>query len=218
MANKKNTQGNERIYSFSCVTYCTPEDCMNVLRQHDIKAAWMMLHDKDVDDDGKPKGKHLHFVIRTLNAHTFDAVRKWFNGVKDAESGQQVNVRVEQTKGSSERGAVRYLAHLDNPEKAQYNPGEITCFNALSRRQLQDYQCDDGEEGRQHEVIMAYADYEISLKEAMKLCPELFIHKYASICALVRDLRAEAEWEMDKKMAEWERTHKQDKKEESCNG
>lgn len=218
MANKKNLNGNDRMYSFSCVTYVSADEVHRILRQHDIKTAWMMEHNDEVYDEGEKKGQpkepHTHFVFRTKNGHTFDAIRKWFDGVKDPTSGLQVNVRIEQTKGSTERGAVRYLAHLDNPEKKQYNPEDILCFNAESRRQLADFQADDGAEGRQYEVIMLYANYEINLREAMKLAPELFIHKYASVCALVRDLREEIHLEF-----EWnlnEREYLEKKKEEDA--
>lgn len=211
MANKKNLQGNERTYSFACVTYVPADEVHRILRQHDIKTAWIMEHNDEFDEDGKPKVAHTHFVFRTKNGHTYDAIRKWFDGVLDPESHEQVNVRVEATKGSSERGAVRYLAHLDNPEKKQYDPEAILCFNAESKRQLADFQTDDGAEGRQYEVIMQYANYEISLREAMKLAPELFIHKYASICALVRDLRQEIHEEFEAKMAEWDKSQKEAK-------
>lgn len=74
------------------------------------------LHDKDVNETtGEPKKPHRHFVLS-------------FEGKKSYEQVKAITDRLNATvpqKCYSVRGAVRYMAHLDNPEKAQYSTADI---------------------------------------------------------------------------------------------
>lgn len=89
--------------------------------------AWVSpLHCDDVnsiDPDGTKHYKKPHFhVVLAWNkgTTTFDNAKricKSFGGV------------IEPREVGSLRGALRYLCHLDNPEKAQYEPKDVKCFN-----------------------------------------------------------------------------------------
>lgn len=79
-----------------------------------------MLHDKDVDDDGNLKKAHWHFVLRFNQA-------RWSSGVAK-ELG--IEDHFESTK--SIPLACRYLCHLDDPDKYQYDPADASCSEDLS--------------------------------------------------------------------------------------
>ena len=73
-----------------------------------------ILHDRDVDENGELKKPHWHVVISFRYQKTATAVAKLFgiapNYVQPA---------------SSKVGALRYLLHLDDPDKFQYEHSEV---------------------------------------------------------------------------------------------
>lgn len=78
-----------------------------------------ILHDKDIDIDGKPKGLHIHCVIIFKNARTFKSMQNIFEGAHLEE--------VANTYAS-----FQYLLHLNDPSKFQYDLKEIICNNPTS--------------------------------------------------------------------------------------
>lgn len=73
------------------------------------------LHDRDVNPDGALKKPHYHIIIMFGSVKTFEQVKEIFDAF-NAPHPQYVN---------SLRGMARYLCHLDNPEKAQYDPSGV---------------------------------------------------------------------------------------------
>ena len=73
-----------------------------------------ILHDKDIDNDGTLKKAHYH-VYGKLDTPRIP------NSVANALGVGVASLRVV----SSWRGAVRYLVHLDNPDKFQYSVDDI---------------------------------------------------------------------------------------------
>lgn len=79
------------------------------------------LHDKDVYEDGEKKGElkkaHWHLLLCFQNARFYNSVAKEFAtyGVIEQNLNSVKNLN----------SAVRYLCHLDNPEKAQYSIKDI---------------------------------------------------------------------------------------------
>lgn len=77
------------------------------------------MHIGDVNPDGKPKKPHWHVLLM------YEGVKNYETQVKplfDSFGGvgrEQVN---------SARGYARYLCHLDNPEKCQYNPADVKTY------------------------------------------------------------------------------------------
>lgn len=85
------------------------------LQEMMIDVAVSPLHDKDVNPDGELKKPHYHIVLRYSSNKDYNQVCKdieVFNG--------SIPQRVKSTKGQ-----IRYLVHADNPEKAQYQQGDI---------------------------------------------------------------------------------------------
>lgn len=114
MSEQKSTT---RYRNFACVVYpdSAPVDWKEILSAHLIPTFISPLHDKDVNPNGEPKKPHYHVMLM-------------YDGVKSPEQVAEVfssfgGVGCEIVK--SIRGYARYLCHLDNPEKAQYDQGDV---------------------------------------------------------------------------------------------
>mgnify|MGYP000865806599 CR=1 FL=1 len=115
MSTQKSTTKDGRYRQWTIVVYpeSAPENWRNLLNGQ----TWIEspLHDKDVNPDGTEKKSHWHILIA-------------FDGKKSYE---QVKLIADSLNGASPQyvqnmvGMVRYLAHIDNPEKAQYDPKKI---------------------------------------------------------------------------------------------
>lgn len=106
-----------RTRNWTCVVY--PESAPNNWRDFidELHIEWVEspLHDRDFDADGEPKKPHWHVLL------LYDCV-KTFEQVKDLTD--KLNAPIPQKCGGV-KGLVRYMAHLDNPDKAQYSIGDI---------------------------------------------------------------------------------------------
>lgn len=77
----------------------------------------MILHNKDIDSEsGKPKKDHIHAVIRCPSRRRLSSVKNEF-----AEKGVAKNL----INTCNERAMIRYLTHIDDKEKYQYDRAEI---------------------------------------------------------------------------------------------
>ena len=111
---------NSRTRNYASVLYpeSAPDDWRDILQSKCIKAFVSPLHDKDINADGEPKKPHYH-------------VQLMFNGVKTQAQAQEVFDSfgaIHCTPINDSVAYARYLIHMDNPEKAQYNPDEVLCF------------------------------------------------------------------------------------------
>ena len=113
----KNTSGKGRTRNYATVVYpdSAPENWQEILTQHFVPAFISPLHDKDLNPTGETKKAHWHVVLM-------------FDGVKTMEQAQLIfdsihGVGCEVVQ--SIRGYARYLCHLDNPEKAQYDIADV---------------------------------------------------------------------------------------------
>lgn len=109
-----------RTRNFATVVYpeSAPEDWQDILARHCIPAFISPLHDKDVNPTGEPKKPHYHVVLMFEGKKSPSQVKEVFDTIN--------GVGCEVVK--SLRGYARYLCHLDNPEKAQYEPSEVRCI------------------------------------------------------------------------------------------
>lgn len=77
------------------------------------------LHDRDTDDDGVVKKPHYYVVIMVDGPITQKRANELIEPYCGTKSAEYVK---------SLRGYVRYLAHLDDPDKAQYDPADIVAL------------------------------------------------------------------------------------------
>lgn len=110
-----------RTRNYATVVY--PEsaaaDWRDVLSSFCVPAFVSPLHDSDVNPDGEVKKSHYHVLLCFEGPKT----RQQAADIFDKIGG--VGCEVVQ----SLRGYARYLCHLDNPEKHQYDPEEVTCLS-----------------------------------------------------------------------------------------
>lgn len=114
----------ERSYNWATILY--PESCVenldDALRELLVPCALSPLHDQDVQEDtGELKKPHYHLVLHYGSLKSQAQVRK--------DVLQLGAVGVERVRDL--RVYVRYLAHMDNPDKAQYDARDIKAFNSF---------------------------------------------------------------------------------------
>lgn len=119
MAEKKSRD--TRIRNFGTMVYpeSAPENWREILSESRIPAFISPLHDKDINPGGEPKKPHYHVMVMYEGKKSDEQVKELFDSIG--------GVGLERV--GSMRGYARYMCHLDNPEKAQYDQGEVKCLS-----------------------------------------------------------------------------------------
>ena len=162
---KKDTSGKGRTRNFVTVVYpeSAPEGWMELLADQCIPAFISPLHDSDENPTGEKKKEHHHVMIM-------------FEGVKTTEQAQEIfdmigGVGIERV--NSLRGYARYLCHLDNPEKAQYETDSVRCLAGA------DY----------YGVIGLAVDKYNAIGDMMDFCIREHVYSYSDLLVHARDYR-----------------------------
>lgn len=135
----------------------------DILRGWCCQAFVSPLHDKDVDPDGSAKKAHYHVLMM-------------WDGPKAAALMEE---RVKELGGvgcqpcNSARGYARYLCHLDNPDKAQYDLSAVEAFGGA------DYL----------EVIALESDRRATIAEMCDWCRAEGCISFAELCDYARTNR-----------------------------
>lgn len=195
---KKSTSSTSPRYrNFATVVYpeSAPEDWKTIIADSKNPVFISPLHDKDINPTGEPKKPHYHVV--------------WAN---DGKKSKEQAIDFFSTFGGvgcevvqSIRGYARYLCHLDNPEKAQYNTEDVICFGGL------DYNA----------TIGLPTDKYKAIKEMMSFCKENLIYSYAALLeyaaenqfdwfrvlcdsgsVVMKEYLKSKQWEVDKRIAD----------------
>lgn len=111
----------KRNWAFVLYPESAPADWREQLQKTGLPCAISPLHDKDVNATGEPKKPHYHVMVFYQGPTSYNVVKRLTDGLN-----QPIPQVVEQV-----RGYYRYLTHMDNPEKAQYSPSEITTLNGF---------------------------------------------------------------------------------------
>lgn len=123
-------------------------------------------HDKDTHEDGSPKKKHLHAVLKMPYKTTVNVVAKEL----------QVNpCYIDTCKNESK--ALLYLIHRGWSDKYQYEPEEVKGNGALYTRFIALTE-DDCEDDRVLRIlqILENEDKPLSMVEFIRLCCEAGIY------------------------------------------
>lgn len=118
MAGKKssgNTDSRTRNWTFVLYPESAPDNWRDVLDELHIEWVESPLHDKDLNADGQPKKPHHHIGLFFPGNKTYEQIK---------EITDSLNCPIPQ-RCHNGRALVRYMAHLDNPEKAQYDTSDI---------------------------------------------------------------------------------------------
>ena len=110
-----------RYRNFALIVYpdSAPVDWLDILSSFCVSAFVSPLHDSDVNPDGEPKKPHWHVMLMFEGKKSIDQVVGLISQLGGVGC-QHVN---------SVRGYARYLCHLDNPEKYQYNQADVQCLS-----------------------------------------------------------------------------------------
>lgn len=118
----------KRTRNYACVVYpeSAPSNWLEIISESKNSCFISPLHDKDINPTGEPKKPHYHILTM-------------FNGVKSIEQATEFfksfgGVGCEPVNNS--RGYARYLCHLDNPEKAQYDKKDVKAFGGLDYKHV----------------------------------------------------------------------------------
>lgn len=118
---KKEGTGRTRNYAFLVYPESAPPNWLEILNDSHCPAFVSPLHDRDINPDGTLKKPHHHVMLI-------------FDGVKTIQQAQDVRDSIGGVgweKIASQRGYIRYMCHLDNPEKAQYKKEDVKAFGGL---------------------------------------------------------------------------------------
>lgn len=141
-----------------------PDDYASVLSD-EMHLCWAEspVHDADLNGDGSEKKRHIHFIV------CFDG-NKSFEQIKDITD--RLNCPIPQLCRNV-CSMVRYMIHLDNPEKHQYKKEDIKCHGGF---EVEDYF------GR------SLAENRTILKEIVTFCRDNEIIEFSTLVDIVLDI------------------------------
>lgn len=185
---------------YACVIYTdsAPEDWKERLIETHIPALISPYHDKDVNADGSPKKPHYHVMIV-------------FDGPRTPEQAERILTQIGAANGevkalNSITGYARYLCHLDNPDKYQYNQDEVV---ALAGAEYDAY-INRSEDRQQtlreiQEFIDKYAIYSFAaLQRYARLNNKVWFRHINENCAYaVKEYLKTAYWEDQDELVRW---------------
>lgn len=141
----------QRTRSYATIVYpdSAPADWMEKLEELHVPCLISPLHDKDINPDGTPKKPHFHVLLLFESVKSLQQVKEMLKKVKS----------VGCEKVNSVRGYTRYLCHLDNPEKHQYNPTGVQSLSGADYQSIVELASDRRETSR--EIISFCREYGI---------------------------------------------------------
>lgn len=128
------------------------------------------IHDSDVTEDGELKKPHYHGIVSWGNATTMNAALNLL---------EPFGVRHVEPVGSYS-AYCRYLCHMDDPDKAQYDAADVVCLSGG---------VPDFERKLTESEMLAQRD------EIMALCEGNGVVEYADLCDFCRYHRPD--WRQD---------------------
>lgn len=164
-------------------------DWLETLTNWGVQIFISPLHDRDKNADGTPKKEHNHYLMLASNPIPYEPAREICDSIGGVMPPKNPAPKAPKPWAQDVRIAARYLCHLDNPEKAQYDPQDVTCINCT----LEDYYAIISSAADDDDVLDEIFDYideytVISFSAFVRYCrqerPEwrrLVYHKYAAV-------------------------------------
>ncbi len=122
-----NGQGRTRSWTFFVYPESAPENWREILNELHVQWVESPLHDKDIDPDtGEFKKAHWHILMMFPTVKSYEQI---------LEITEKLNSPIPQ-KAMSAKGVVRYMLHLDNPEKYQYDKSELKAYGGADITEL----------------------------------------------------------------------------------
>lgn len=161
----------KRNWTFVLYPESAPQDWLEQLKLSGLMAAISPLHDKDVNPTGEPKKPHYHVLLVYSGPTTYNAVSKFT---------ASLNSTIPQAL-ESVRGMYRYFSHKDNPEKYQYDEGEIIAVNGFNIADL---------------VELTRSEVNEIKSQILKLVREADIIEYADLVDMLLDNQMLVEYDV----------------------
>lgn len=131
-----------------------PDNWQEIIDELQFKWIESPLHNNDFNADGKPKKIHKHTLLMFESIKTQEQVKGiLINLFGKSDEGSIVGVALP-IPAVDRSGAVRYMAHLDNPLKAQYDVNEIIGHNGADVAEILRYSATET-----REMIVAMEEY-----------------------------------------------------------
>ena len=126
--NKSSGNTARRHRNWAVVVYpdSAPDNWRDMLDDLHIEWVESPLHEFDVNPTGECKKAHWHILLMFGGVKTYDQVREVLEPLKCPRPEPCLSLK----------GAVRYMAHLDNPEKFQYAASEIKAHGGVDLAEL----------------------------------------------------------------------------------
>jgi hypothetical protein len=119
----KNEKTKSRAWAFVAYPESAPENWQDILQRTGLEFAISPLHDSDKDPTEEDKKTHWHIIM------------VWRSGTATGTSARRISDSVNAVLPiplNAVRGYYRYLTHKDNPDKYQYDEGDIQLLNGFN--------------------------------------------------------------------------------------
>jgi hypothetical protein len=125
MDEKKKVDSRSKIWNLMVYPDSAPENWKEMLVEEGIFFVCSPLHDKDVLDTGERKKAHWHVLLSFTSNKTYKQV---------LEVAELLNAPIPK-KARSTGGSIRYMTHVDSPDKAQYKKSDIEVYGNIDIEQ-----------------------------------------------------------------------------------
>lgn len=119
MSDNKSSKGNKstRTRNWTIVLYpdSAPADWRSIIDNMHLEWIESPLHDRDINADGSFKKPHWHILLMFGGVKTYEQVKE-LTDILNAPIPERCH---------NAKAMVRYMIHMDNPDKAQYNQADI---------------------------------------------------------------------------------------------
>ncbi|MDL2248766.1 replication protein [Tyzzerella sp. OttesenSCG-928-J15] len=131
-----------------------PENWTSLVDELHVKWIQSPIHDNDFNADGKPKKPHYHTLFMFGVIKTAEQVEQMFIEIFGKSETDSI-IGVAPPQLAIDRCAVvRYMAHMDNPDKAQYDVADIIGHNGADVAEVLKYSATET-----REMIVAMEEY-----------------------------------------------------------
>jgi hypothetical protein len=169
MADKKSTKKSppprSNYYATTVYLESVNPQWLQILEDTHIQTFVSPYHDKDINPTGEPKKPHYHVLLMFDSLKSSNQAKEIFDSIN--------GVGVEMV--NSIRGYSRYLCHLDNPEKAQYEKEDVKCLSGA------DYIT----------IIGLQTDKYVIMGEMQDFCEKYNIVSFYLLCKYARQKRSD---------------------------
>lgn len=125
---KKSNESSTRTRNWTIIVYpdSAPENWRDIIDEEHIEWVESPLHDKDINPDGTVKKPHYHVLLLFGGVKSYEQVLDFIQPLKCPIPKRVHNARA----------LVRYMAHMDNPDKEQYDISKIIAHGGVDIYEL----------------------------------------------------------------------------------